>query len=592
MVYWGWFSGRDGLGAYDITLPYGAPNRSWVYWAGGSPDYIVGACPGAGAMFGQAVSKYPFDYFTAGTNLGIYRRHGNQNPPIPYKGRIYFHALNTVFALSATRASRQSTSLSVGNAEPAAVAITRDDVVQELTFEVEQIGAAGHLRPGYYHGTNATHQLGSLANSYMIDYFHNPAETFVTLIDALPYLPATLQQQVRAYLQAEWAAYSDKVHIGWRDGATRESNDIPPEIQTRMDGIGPLDTIYGSTWDYRYSLYGRWRYVKEFGDTALAGQVFAQIRNTAPIRPPEQDSDVGGIYNPYIKNAYIAGYIGYVAIGRMVGIPEAELAPYSAELDRLLAERAAEFSTDQPAPVAEANTVTIARNFMYMTPDLAAYLRVHSLAKVQAALNEYYRVAPYWFVSKYNATSNEGVLQPLYDYASLFQAKAYIVREPFRELVKWLDTPAFDRGDLFYIQNLIAALKADSASGLEMTGVPSAASQGESLAFALGFYGYTGTLTVTNTLPLGFSAPEFLASEGTTVSPTYESGSRQITWRFTDLAEEEIMLSYRVTVTTDQSAALNNRAELIEPDGDSSTASFIVIANPRRAFLPLIMRNW
>jgi len=39
------------------------------------------------------------------------------------------------------------------------------------------------------------------------------------------------------------------------------------------------------------------------------------------------------------------------------------------------------------------------------------------------------------------------------------QAKAMILKEPYEELVKYLDVPAFWRGDLYYIDNLCAALE-------------------------------------------------------------------------------------------------------------------------------------
>jgi hypothetical protein len=42
----------------------------------------------------------------------------------------------------------------------------------------------------------------------------------------------------------------------------------------------------------------------------------------------------------------------------------------------------------------------------------------------------------------------------------MFQAKAYILKETREELTKYLDVPAFERGDLCYIQNLIAAVEA------------------------------------------------------------------------------------------------------------------------------------
>ena len=99
-------------------------------------------------------------------------------------------------------------------------------------------------------------------------------------------------------------------------------------------------------------------------------------------------------------------------------------------------------------------------NFIYLTPELGEYLRTNALSKVQAALNEYYHNTPYWFVERYEGTIGEGVFAPLYD-VNLFQAKALILKESREELVKYLDVPAFPIGDLFYIQNLVAAIEAD-----------------------------------------------------------------------------------------------------------------------------------
>jgi hypothetical protein len=89
-------------------------------------------------------------------------------------------------------------------------------------------------------------------------------------------------------------------------------------------------------------------------------------------------------------------------------------------------------------------------------------LRTNALSQVQAALDEYNDVAPGWFVSFYDATFGEGYFDHLYTLSSLFQARAQILQQPREELVKYLDVPAFERGDLFYIQNLIATIEAPS----------------------------------------------------------------------------------------------------------------------------------
>ena len=53
----------------------------------------------------------------------------------------------------------------------------------------------------------------------------------------------------------------------------------------------------------------------------------------------------------------------------------------------------------------------------------------------------------------------------LYDYAAMSSAKAYIFNAMREDLAKTLDVPAFARGDLFYIQNLVNTLKAAAGSG-------------------------------------------------------------------------------------------------------------------------------
>ena len=98
---------------------------------------------------------------------------------------------------------------------------------------------------------------------------------------------------------------------------------------------------------------------------------------------------------------------------------------------------------------------------MFLTPELGDYLSQQIPNQIQTAVNEYNYVAPYWFVSKFDDSYGEGTFQHLYDPPSIFQAKALILKQPYEELVKWLDVPAFQRGDLFYIQDLVFALNAN-----------------------------------------------------------------------------------------------------------------------------------
>jgi hypothetical protein len=75
-------------------------------------------------------------------------------------------------------------------------------------------------------------------------------------------------------------------------------------------------------------------------------------------------------------------------------------------------------------------------------------------------------------VSKFNAAVAESGFQNLYDYPSNFQARAWILKQPREELYKYLDVPAFERGDLFYIQNLVAIIEAPSDGSPTSTPAP------------------------------------------------------------------------------------------------------------------------
>ncbi len=183
-------------------------------------------------------------------------------------------------------------------------------------------------------------------------------------------------------------------------------------------------------------------------------------------------ADAALLEKPYWLNQYVAGYHGYLALQTLAGYPEDQ--EIRATYEELLRLRIDGFDKDSPFPaigsgaenweMAYHNSLAVARNFMFLTPELGQILGDQIQQEVREAVDEYSYVAPYWFVSKFDNSYGEGSLQHLYDYPALFQAKAYALNQPFQELSKWLDAPAFPIGDLFYIQNLAAALASpDSA---------------------------------------------------------------------------------------------------------------------------------
>ena len=93
--------------------------------------------------------------------------------------------------------------------------------------------------------------------------------------------------------------------------------------------------------------------------------------------------------------------------------------------------------------------------------------RMPAAEKVGDIVETHTRLTPYWFVVKAEESSGEGTFRPYHDRHGLFQAKAKILGAPRAELEKYLDVPACPRGDLYYIENLCAALESGGGEGRE-----------------------------------------------------------------------------------------------------------------------------
>ena len=476
LIYWNLCCDRQ-AGAIDITMPntrfaerWNANilppseamdrNREWLYFNYNLPTLIPNY-----RQFHNPDTNYASSYASYGIN-GVYGDHGNQNPPIPYQGKVYLHRGNGIIALDASGSALTTLPLARIPTPPTNTVDrhTRGELQEILNQEIGKIVDAGHLRPGYHsHGIfdlNARNVCGD----DLVDYWHQPAETLYTLLQALPHLSTDLQSRVRTYLQDEMRNYPPYRynHIGWRDGAAREAFDLPPEVESARLTSGPQQENFLSTWRRNpYLFYVLWKYAQTFENAqSLYTSSQAALRAEYNRRP----SDDVLLRNPHMHNAYIAGYLGYLELEEMAGSPES--ADVRQELDRLMQLRANNFTQASAysgygmfnPTQAYCRTLNVANNFMYLVPELADYLRTNALVKVQAAVTEYLRYAPYWFVAFSDEGFAENYTNPLYDGHALFTAKALILEESGQSLDKYLDVPAFVRGDLFYIQKLVTLL--------------------------------------------------------------------------------------------------------------------------------------
>ncbi len=457
LIYWNRCCDRVAA-AFDVSQP----GTGWAYF---SYD-LDSKLPNYNSRYYNPNSDSTNPYASFGGPNGVYGFHADTNPPIPYHGKVYMHRSNAIIAFADT--STQAVALPMAHtvAAPSANVTPKgaDTIKATLEQQVQKIVTAGHLRPGYNGHGIFDFRSRDICGDNLVDYWHNSSETIYTLTKAWPFLSSDLQQQVKTYLDNELANYPPYTynHVGWNTGAAREIFDLPNDVAADLTNHAAQQTNYmfkdnGGWGRNPFLFYALWKYAATFGN---AQALFDASKNR--LESPPSDSDL--LEKPHVHNAFIAGYEGYLELEKLAGY--SETANVRTELNRLLSLRAANFSKDSAYGnlgsgnvKAYCRTLNVANNFMFLTPELADYLRTNAMSKVQAALDEYTQLAPYWFVSMPEEGFAENALNPLYDSQALFMARAMILQAPGTELEQYLDVPAFDRGDLYYIQKLTATLE-------------------------------------------------------------------------------------------------------------------------------------
>ncbi len=449
-----------------------------------------------------------------GTTNGIYHNHGLQNPIIPYKGRLFVHRSNAIIALGPNseplRKMRQDETpqayeQNIKNEYPHIArplltikAPDRDtrptlstaDIRDDLNKQIGRMMQIGHLRPGYY---NSMRWIRHLTN-----YFENPGETLYTLVQAYPHVSDSLKPSLEKYIKQHYRLYFENglqgrtgyvlenpkaYNLDDPDGVgqlqPREWMPVPPEVTLDMATHQPnLYAGPGWPWEYpQHNFYAMWRYGRTFyeDDREKLAEIYGSAKGRLEVPAPDSQTLVE---NTWAHNGYISGYIGILRLQEMAGMSQQDSAlrtTVQTELNRLLSLRSNDFRKDHPWDNSNSvlRKLNVARNFMYLTPELAEYLRNNALAKISEAVDEYDSVAPYWLSTRYEATYEEFASDNLFTQASMFQAKAYIMHEPVEHLLKYIDVPAFKTGDLFHIQNLVAILEREAQSvGVEFAHTP------------------------------------------------------------------------------------------------------------------------
>lgn len=120
---------------------------------------------------------------------------------------------------------------------------------------------------------------------------------------------------------------------------------------------------------------------------------------------------------------------------------------------------------------------------------------------------------------------------------------------------------------------------------------PSSGGETDLVMYTLSFLATGQTLALTDTLPAGIGPPGDLVVEGSSVGPSYNETCHCLTWKDSPPPGQEVTMRYTARIVTDEREALWNVALLTNSSGESSSASALVLANPIRVYLPLVLRT-
>jgi hypothetical protein len=128
----------------------------------------------------------------------------------------------------------------------------------------------------------------------------------------------------------------------------------------------------------------------------------------------------------------------------------------------------------------------------------------------------------------------------------------------------------------------------DPLASIAKTASASAPQRGTPVTYTLTWLGVGQTLSLTDTLPTGLSAPSGLHSSFGN-APTYDPAARQITWSGAPINGQAMTVTYTVTPTVVGPVALQNTAQLAF-GAQVITATATIIVDSHQAWLPLVRR--
>ncbi len=375
-------------------------------------------------------------------------------------------------------------------------------LVAKLEEHVREMVEAGHLAP-----------YESFQGTLQHSFWGRPADLASALLAARRHVGEDLKTRIDAYLRAENGKYVI-LKWGWtppEDGARREYHEVDLSVP---DPVGRRRKAEAAGVE---SLWGLWEYSSHFKEWDWMASQWDLVREVAHRRDATLDWELGlhraGVHE---LNLRIKGLLGYLwlsrrkedrksadeaaflltraLVNRFVFAKLSEYrflsgqyaVPDGFDLPRFHARNAHKVNVFLPAYRKGADWrkapqvgfvwvtdryVSEIGNFWHdhsilawadLTPPLARFLADTAMEEQKNYMACIEEGLPAWYVTKaenLHASGEDAYFSPYVSWP-VFQAKALIFREPAVALARYVDLP-YGRGDLYYIQNLAAALETE-----------------------------------------------------------------------------------------------------------------------------------
>ncbi len=391
------------------------------------------------------------------------------NTLVAVKGTILAGAASASLSEEAIQSSSPTAGDVSSNSAVSASASAGDFVRGELESRVAEMVNLGHMAPTlYFNGLGG----GGTSSGGPAIFYTTPNETIYTLSAAYPYLSPALQGQVKAYLANEMRAYPpysqgyyspNAGKVSELKGASREYfTPNPNESFNFWPGISVHVSVLYSLWLYSDNT-GDWSYVTTNYNALKSIYTNFKSQNNAIASYPE-----------------LSGVLGFARIAQHLGQTQDYNDAWAlAQQGFTSGANFNQFRTNAGSRYPAGGGAYTAQVFMFnrnpialhFDRDIGLLLRDHAASQVAAYTAEVNHNLPVWWLTGVAMSHGENAYATPEISWTNFMLHAYVLDTPINQLVSYLDAP--DRkGDLLYIQKLVAVMEASDAPSSTPTPTP------------------------------------------------------------------------------------------------------------------------